>query len=511
MAKHAGSVFTVDVTGLDAGAGQPAYVRIYDRVRNAILSGALALNARLPSSRMLAKDFGVARNTVDWALGQLVADGYVVRRRGAGSFVVDRLPERDRLPVVPKLVPASKEVSAPPRLSQRAMALRSYPGHYHPAAAVAFTPSLPPIDLFPRKVWNRLLSREAGRLGNDYWEYGASNGLPALREAIAIHASALRATRCSPEQVIVVTSTQQATELAAKVLADPGDRAWVEVPGYQPVQHCLRAAGLQVVPVPVDEQGLDVDAGLVLEPHARLAYVTPAHQYPLGYEMSLGRRKALLEWARKEDAYVIEDDYDGDYRYEGRPIASLQGTDAGGRVIYVGSFNKILFPALRIAYAIVPERLVGAFVDAKHVADGHTTLLMQGVLAAFIHEGHLARHLRKTRAIYDSRRIAFLEEAKVLADVLDFGPATAGMHVAGIFKGDQASRVDDRLVAQQCARAGVDVHPLSKYGSTDRSGLVFGFAGTSRVAARSGLEIVRRVIASLPARDRQSVRSRAIP
>jgi len=493
MAKHAGSVFSVDVTGLETAHGQPAYARICDRIRAAIASGALAPNARLPSSRTLAKDLGVARNTVDWALGQLVADGYIVRRRGAGSFVAAHLPERDAPPLTPRRADASQSGEAERRLSQRAKALQSYPGHYRPAAAVAFTPSLPPLDLFPRKAWNRLLVREASRPGSDYWAYGASNGLPALREAIAAHASAMRATRCSPDQVIVVTSTQQAVELAGKVLADPGDCAWVETPGYQPVQHCLRAAGLQVVPVPVDEQGLDVGAGRLLAPNARLAYVTPAHQYPLGYEMSLERRKALLDWAREEDAYVIEDDYDGDYRYEGRPIASLQGMDGSGRVIYVGSFNKILFSGLRIAYAIVPEPLVAAFVDAKHVADGHTALLTQGVLAAFIHEGHLARHLRKTRAIYDERRLAFLEEAKILADALDFGPARAGMHVTGLFK-EGMPRQDDRAVAAACADAGIEVHPLSKYGASDRGGLVFGFAGTARMATRSGLEIVRRAI-----------------
>ncbi len=496
MAKQTGSVFTVDVAGLETGSGQPTYERICERIRAAIASGALAPNARLPSSRTLAKDLGVARNTVDWALGQLVADGYIVRKRGAGSFVAAHLPERDASPLSAKR--AAKRQAAPDdrRLSQRAAALRSYPGHYRPSQAVPFTPSLPPIDLFPRKAWNRLLAREAGKPGSEYWAYGASNGLPALREAIAAHASAMRATRCSPEQVIVVTSTQQAVELAGQALADPGDKAWVEAPGYQPVQHCLRAAGLEVVNVPVDEHGLDVDSGRALAPNARLAYVTPAHQYPLGHEMSLARRQALLDWAQAQDAYVIEDDYDGDYRYEGRPIASLQGMDDGGRVIYVGSFNKILFPGLRIAYAIVPEPLVAAFVDAKHVADGHTALLTQGVLAAFIQEGHLARHLRKTRAIYDERRLAFLEEAKVLADALDFGPAHAGMHVAGLFN-DRLAHLDDRVVAAECARAGVEVHPLSKYGATDRGGLVFGFAGTTRAGARAGLDIVRRAIVSV--------------
>jgi GntR family transcriptional regulator/MocR family aminotransferase len=494
MTKQASSVFSVDVTGLDGAVGQPTYIRICDRIRAAISSGALAPNARLPSSRTLAKDLGVARNTVDEALSQLVADGYVMRRRGAGTFVAGRLPERDAPPLLNKHMAAPKCAVTQRQLSQRACDLKGYPGHYRPLSAVPFTPSLPPINLFPRKVWNRLLNREAARPGNDYWAYGASNGLPALREAIAAHASAMRATRCSPDQVIVVTSTQQAVELAGKVVADQGDQAWVEMPGYQPVLHCLRAAGLQVVQVPVDEQGLDVGKGRRLAPHARLAYATPAHQYPLGYEMSLERRRELLGWAQEADAYIVEDDYDGDYRYEGRPIASLQGNDRSGRVIYVGSFNKILFPALRIAYAIVPESLVGAFVDAKHVADGHTAMLPQGVLAAFIQEGHLARHLRKTRAIYDERRLAFLEEAQILADVLELGPARAGLHVTGLFKGGGARRVDDRAVAGECARAGVEVHPLSRYGATDRGGLVFGFAGASRAATRMGLQVVRRAI-----------------
>jgi len=496
MAKHAGSVFSVDVTGLDRDAGQPAYARIGERIRTAILSGALAPNARLPSGRTLARDLGVARNTVDWALDQLVADGYVVRRRGAGSYVAAQLPERDAPPRQPEREGRAVADTAPRRLSRRAAALRAYPGHYQPAASVPFAPSLPPTDLFPRELWNRLLQREAARPGDECWHYGASNGLPALRRAIAAHASAMRAVRCSPEQVIVVTSTQQAVELAAKVLADPGERAWCELPGYPPVRHGLRSAGLEVVDVAVDDDGLDVAAGIAAAPDARLAYVTPAHQYPLGVELSLPRRRALLDWAHERDAYVLEDDYDGDYRYQGRPIASLQGMDERGRAIYIGSFNKILFPALRIAYAIVPEPLVDAFVDAKHIADGHTALLMQAALAAFVEEGHLAAHLRKTRAAYDRRRLAFLDEARALQPWLRFGPALAGMHVAARFT-DAAAALDDRAVAAACVAAGTLVHPLSKYGECGRGGLVFGFAGGERAQARRGLETVARALESV--------------
>jgi GntR family transcriptional regulator / MocR family aminotransferase len=215
----------------------------------------------------------------------------------------------------------------------------------------------------------------------------------------------------------------------------------------------------------------------------------------MGYEMSLARRDALLNWAAAEDAHIVEDDYDGDYRYEGRPITSLQDM-ASDRVVYVASFNKILFPGLRIAYALVPEALVGAFVDAKHAADGHTALLSQGVLASFITEGHLAQHLRTTRAIYNERRLAFLDEAQALDRLLEFEPAIAGMHVTGLFRD---AGIDDRAVAAESTRRGVPVDPLSKYGAIDCAGLVFGYAGAARDETRERLSIVRRSIVDLTA------------
>jgi GntR family transcriptional regulator/MocR family aminotransferase len=489
MGKQATSLFSVDVINPDM-TGRPAHVRISERIRAAIASGALAPRARLPSSRTLARDLGVARNTVDEALSQLVAEGLIVRRRGAGSFVSNRLPQSPSVPAARKV---TKRGVLAPRISKRAKALRSYPGHYLPNKGVPFTPSLPASEFFPRKIWKRLLSREAARSGNAYWEYGASNGLPELRAAIAAHATAMRGTRASADQVVVTTSTQQAVELAAKVLADPGDHCWVETPGYQPVQHVLRAAGLDVVQVPLDRQGLNVESGRKLQPNARLAYVTPSHQYPMGYEMSLTRRDELLKWAAAGDACVVEDDYDGDYRYEGRPIISLQDMDCD-RVVYVASFNKILFPGLRIAYALVPEALVGAFVDAKHAADGHTALLSQGVLAAFITEGHLAQHLRTTRAIYNERRLAFLEEARILDGLMEFEPAIGGIHVTGLFRD---ARIDDGAVAADSVRRGVSVDPLSKFGARDCSGLVFGYTGACRDETRERLKVVRRSITDI--------------
>ncbi|HEY2685011.1 MAG TPA: PLP-dependent aminotransferase family protein [Steroidobacteraceae bacterium] len=481
MPKKAASLYSVDVVN-PAFADQPAHMRIAERIRMAITSGALKADARLPSGRTLARDFGVARNTVDEALSQLVAEGIVVRRRGAGSFVSALTSE-------PAARPSAANSARAPRISMRAQILRNYPGHTASNPAVAFAPSLPPSEFFPRRVWRKLLVREAAHVGNENWESGPSSGLGTLREAIASHASALRGTRAAADQVIVTTSTQQAVELAAKVLADPGESAWAEAPGYQPVIYVMRSAGLEVVPVPIDSEGLDVAAGRRLNGRARFAYVTPSHQYPLGVEMSLTRRRELLEWADEEDAFVVEDDYDGDYRYEGKPITSLQDLNAG-RVIYIGSFNKLLFPGLRVAYAIVPPGLAAPFANAKHAADGHTALLAQAVLAAFIREGHLAEHLRRTRKAYDERRRAFLKHAVLLEEFLDFGPASAGLHVTGFFKN---ASIIDRRVAQHCAALGVRVEPLSRHG-TDRQGLVFGFTTASAEAAPRALGVVHRAI-----------------
>jgi len=239
MVKRATSLFSVDVINPEM-TGRPAHARIGERIRAAIASGAFARNARLPSSRTLARDLGVARNTVDEALSQLVAEGLIVRRRGAGSFISGEVTKASSRPVSPGMN-AGRRVSVP-RISKRAAALQCYPGHYQSIDAVPFTPALPPSEFFPRKIWKRLLSREASKAGTAYWEFGASNGLPDLREAIAAHATAMRGVRASADRVIVTTSTQQAVELTAKVLADPGDRCWVESPGYQPVQHVLRAA-----------------------------------------------------------------------------------------------------------------------------------------------------------------------------------------------------------------------------------------------------------------------------
>jgi GntR family transcriptional regulator/MocR family aminotransferase len=490
--RNSSSVALADVAGLDVdGRGldtQPLGVRVFERLRGAILDGGLAAGVRLPSSRVMALDLGVSRNTVEWAYAQLVAEGYVLRRQGAGSFVADAPPPRDR----PPLASGSRAQPPPPRqLSSWARALSTYPGYRGVSLGGAFTPSLPSLEFFPRAIWGRLMREAMRRPGPDLWAYGASNGLPELRAAIAAQVAAARGVRCSAEQVVVVTSTQQALELAARLVAEPGDTAWVEDPGYVPSRLGLAAVGLKICGVPIDAEGFSVASGLGVAPHARLAVVTPSHQYPLGVEMSQARRETLLAWAHDHQGWILEDDYDGDYRYAGRPLAALQAMDRGARVIYIGTFNKTLFPGIRTAFAVVPEDLVQPMIDAKHVADGHNATLAQAALAEFISAGHFAAHLRRTRAAYDERRLALIEVLDELGDAVRIGPSDAGMHLAVHL----SFPCDDRQIAEACGRRGVTVRALSAYRmAPGPPGLVLGYACAAPSRIRSAMSVVKAAI-----------------
>ncbi|MBX0326142.1 PLP-dependent aminotransferase family protein, partial [Oscillochloris sp. ZM17-4] len=405
----------------------PLYRQLYDEIRAAVLDGRLAPGARLPSSRELAAGMGLARSTVVSAFEQLLAEGYLEGRVGAGTFVATSLPE-DLLGHggPPARPPAAHERPAPRRLSARGAALAATPVSASSGDRVrprAFQVGLPDIDGFPHATWARLAARRYGSPPPELMAYGDPAGYLPLREAIASHLAAARGVRCDPGQVVVVSGSQQGLDLAARVLLDPGDEAWIEDPGYMGARGALLAAGARLAPVPVDAEGLDVAAGARLAPQSRLAYITPSHQFPLGVTMSLPRRLALLAWARAAGAWVIEDDYDSEYRYAGRPLAALQGLDGDGRVIYLGTFSKVLFPALRLGYMVVPPDLVPAFVAARALADRHSPGIEQAIVADFLAEGHFARHLRRTRARYAARQAALVEAARPLAGRLDVAPA----------------------------------------------------------------------------------------
>lgn len=473
---------------LDPNGPEPLYRQLYYAIRDAILTGRLQPGARLPASRTLARDLGVSRNTVLAAFEQLAVEGYLGGRVGAGSYVSRALPEEA---LTARAVAAPTPASPAPGPSARGRRLVGLARST--ARARPFAPGLPELAAFPFEEFARLLQRHWRAPPASFLIGADPMGWRPLREALAAHLGAARAVRCTADQVLIVSGAQQALDLAARVLIDPGDRVWVEEPGYAGLEGALLAAGAELVPVPVDAEGLSVEAGRRLAPDARMACVAPSHQYPLGITMSLARRLELLEWARTADAFVLEDDYDSEYRYSGRPLAALQGLDADGRVIYVGTMSKIMFPALRLGYMVVPAHLVDAFAAVRRITDTHPPMLAQPALAEFVADGRLAQHIRRMRALYAERQARFLELAReILGSALELRPAEAGMHLVGWL----SPGIDDRAVAEAAARRGVEAPPLSAHyrGRPPRPGLLLGYAGVGEAETRRGLTELARAI-----------------
>ncbi len=474
-------------------AGPALHRQLYAELRAMMLDGRLAAGRRLPATRLLAKELGVSRNTVAGAFDQLRAEGYLDARERGGTFVAARLPDallRAPAPVQMRAVEAGgHRLSARGRLlTETALpTLRARDTRLQP-----FRSGVPAIDVFPRRVWARLLARR-WRRGAVSLAYGDAEGDAALRLAVADYVRGARGARCTDDQLLIVSGSQQALDLAARVALDPGDSAWVEEPGYWGVRAALAAAGARLVPVPVDGEGLDVTAGGAREPAARVVCVAPSHQFPLGVMMSAARRLELLAWARHAGAWVLEDDYDSEYRYASRPLACLQGLDDAGCVVYIGTFSKTVFPALRLGYVIAPPGMVDALQAARAAADRHSPALEQGVLADFIGEGHYARHLRRMRTLYEERRDALRDAVeRRLAGLMELGAMDAGMHTVGWLP----PGTDDQRVSQALLAAGVDAVPMSSYwmGAGARSGLLLGYAAYEPPAIRAAVERMARVL-----------------
>ncbi|WP_336490902.1 PLP-dependent aminotransferase family protein [Methylobacterium nigriterrae] len=483
--------------GLDPGAGRPLHAQVREALRAAILAGRLAPGARLPASRGLAADLGCARGTVLLALEQLVAEGYLTTRAGSGTRVAATLPD-DLLsrPRGPAGAPAPS--AAPPVLSRRGARLAAASAAGLPGdGAGAFALGRPALDAFPFETWARLLQAE--------WRHGACAhphplGDPRLRRAVAAYLSAGRGVACTEDAVIVTSGIRQSLRLVAELLLDPGEAALVEEPGFPGLSRALRDAGLATVPVPVGPHGFDAGRARALAPEARLAVVTPAQHYPLGTMMGPENRLALLAWAEARDGFVVEDDYDGEYRYAGRPLAPLHALDRAGRVIYAGSFSKVLLPALQLSYLVLPPALVAPVSRALAGAGIAASALGQGALARFLDEGHFAAHLRRTRRLYAARQAALVAAARRhLAGLLDVPPLEGGLHLVARPVPDRAARFEDEAAVAACARAGVTVTALSPY-FADRAaakpGLLLGYAG---VPERAVEPAVLRMAAALRA------------
>lgn len=488
---------------LDYAAADPLYRQIYKRLRSAILTGQLESGARLPSTRALASQLGVSRTTTASVYEQLQLEGYIESRVGSGACVARLRP--DLLTAPPSAGGPTDAASLPAPssgLSQRGQLLLHTPapgGAREQASGQApsvFAIGQPDAASFPYALWARLIARRARQSLRATAQYQQPEGYYPLREAIASHIGITRGIRCTPEQVLITAGSQGALDLAARALLDPGDAAWIEDPGYLGARGALLAAGARVVPVPLDAEGIDLEAGRTRAPDARIVSVTPSHQFPTGITMTLSRRLALLSWARQARAWIVEDDYDSEYRFSGRPLEALHGLDNGRRVIYVGTFSKVLFPALRLGYLVAPPELVAGFVALRGFVDVHIPILEQLALTDFMAQGYFVRHLRTMRTRYLERRNALIEALEhELGDIVDIHVPEAGLHLVAWLP----PHADDRQAADLARRQGVEVSPLSRFcmSAPVRGGLLLGYAGAGSDALRAGVQKLARALQQL--------------
>ncbi len=448
----------VPVIPIDREAPAPLHRQVYAGFRDAILRGDLAAGQQVPSSRALAAELEISRFPVLDAYAQLLAEGYFESRVGAGTFVASSLPHR----ATPNKRPID-DAPASRRTSRRSMLFPAYDPFPWRHGWGAFGVHQPALDHFPFDLWSKLLARHSRTLRLHSANHLHPLGLQPFREAICSYLRTARAVRCEPDQIMVVSGSQQALDIVTRVLLDPGDAAWMEEPCYPLVRSLLLGSGIRPIPVPVDDDGLDVTAGMRMAPDARVAFVTPSHHYALGVTMSASRRFQLLEWSRQASSWIVEDDYDSEYRFDTMPIPSLQGLDPGNRVIYIGTFSKVLRPSLRLGYIVIPADLVDRFAAVRFSMDIFPSYLFQEALTDFMHDGHFARHIRRMRALYKGRRTALVEYLRAeLGDFLQIQGSEAGMHLTvtlpPTFKG---GAISDVAIATRAAQEKLWLWPLS--------------------------------------------------
>ena len=480
-------------------SGIPIYRQIYETLRRAILSGNLAAKSQLPSTRALAAQLSVSRMTIVNSYDQLFAEGYIESAAGSGTYVASVLPEELLETKNKEIGRTENKKKRQEKLSKRGNLIASVDYANLRASRAygkisAFHYGLPAMDAFPFDIWTRITSRRLKKMNNSLFSSGDPAGYAPLRQAIAAYVQSARAVRCLPEQVIITAGAQQALSLIGQILIDENDPVWMENPCYAGVSNVFAtAAGAKIVSVPVDVEGFDLEFALKTDKTARLVCVTPSHQYPLGVVMSLSRRLQLLEWARMNNSWIIEDDYDSEFRYSGRPLASLQGLDNAGRVIYVGTFSKTIFPALRLGFMVVPENLIDAFIAARALSDGHSPSIDQAVLTDFIEEGHFSRHIRRMRALYAERQAALIAAAKKeLHGLLEINADEAGMHLVGWLP----ENICDVTASQKAAAQGVEVKPISAYSSAplNRGGLILGYTAFTNGQIRNGVQRLKKAL-----------------
>ncbi len=492
-----GALLLIDLDRRPSSDQVPLHRRIYDQLRQQILDGRLRRGARLPSTRALATDLRVSRSTVVQAFTQLRAEGYIDSVSRGSTRVSARLPDSLVRADPPPTVRKSAGKHAEPS-SRGAAIAAAWPRFIvvSDRPARAFRTSVPALDIFPVDVWGRLMSRRWRRSPAAALSYAEPRGLAALREAVADYLVNARGVRCDADRVLITCGSQHAIDIAARAIIEPGDAVWMEDPGYFGAGGAFVSAGGRLVPVPVDDEGLNVAEGIRRQPRARAAFVTPARQLPLGVTMTLQRRLELLAWAAERRSWILEDDYDSEFRYTTRPLASLQGLDTSNCVLFTGTFSKVMFPALRLGYLVVPESMVEAVATVRRYTDFCPPYLMQAVMADFMHEGTFERHVRQMRAIYQGRRELFVKLLKRdCAGLVDVEAPDAGMNLIAWLPA-HGPTANDKRMCQALAQAGIDALPLSDCVMQRklRPGLLLGFSGIREADIREGVQKLRRVL-----------------
>ncbi|HXJ84187.1 MAG TPA: PLP-dependent aminotransferase family protein [Candidatus Methylomirabilis sp.] len=477
---------------LDRTSAIPLFRQVYLQIRSAIVSRALAPGLRLPSSRRLASRLEIARASVISAYEQLLAEGYIVGKARSGTFISSDLPA----PIESRSAARGRpRLARLPLVSARFQAferVRVFPAE---SDATPFNMGRTRLDARSIEAWRKLTSQVVRSLGAIHLGYSDPQGLPQLRQTVCEYLRAARAVRCDPDQIIVTTGTQSAIDLAIRILLDREAEVWVEDPCYPVTYQALETAGVRIRHVPVDAHGMDVRAGMRIAPRARAAFVTASHQFPLGVALTMPRRLDLLAWAREVGAWIIEDDYASEFRYSGRPLASLQGLDDAERTIYVGTLNKALFPGLRLGYMVVPPSLLRAFRSARYLIDRQPSSLEQTVVAEFMRQGHFASHLRRTRLLYRNQRDALVAElARRAGDHVEVDVPDQGMHLIAYVR-DPRSDTTIEAAARQRGIAVRAIRPMYKK-ARPRSGLMLGFSGFSCEAIRAAATRLAKIIES---------------
>ena len=490
MRKVAGAFSPV--VAVDRSDVRPLHKQIYDAYRTAILKGNLGPGDRIPSSRELALELGVSRLPVLNAYAQLLAEDVLESRRGAGTFVSKALFARDprhasRKTEQGRATPGSRTIS---RRAAAQPALARRPWSYGQGA---FAVGQVALEAFPFHLWSRLVLRHSREAQPKSLHFSDPMGSLDFRKSLAAYLRTVRAVNCEPEQLMIVSGSQQALEVTVRVLFDPGSRIWIEEPSYWLARRVLLGAGCRIVPVPVDQEGLSVSAGIKAFRRARGAIVSPSHQFPLGAIMTVARRRQLLEWAERVGSWIIEDDYDSEYRYRAMPVPSLQGMDSHAGVIYIGTFSKTLFPALRVGYIVCPKDLIDHFAAVRHAMDLFPPQLYQDVLTEFIEAGHYARHVRRTKLLYQERRDALVEsinrEFDGSAEVMG---TEAGLHLTL----KAPLEVSDQEIALRAARHRLWLYPLSAcyHGSPQTQGFILGFGNAPKKDIPGAVQTLKRLL-----------------